>query len=84
MHSVFIGEPLSTANSVNAFGQKLLSEWRPQHVDENLIFSPLSIAVCFLLVYNGARGETKAELENLFEFDVCWCFARAIWLSTCV
>ena len=72
MHSIVDGEPLSPAGSVNVFGQQILSEWRPQHVDENLIFSPLSIAMCFFLIYNGARGETKAELENLFEFDVCW------------
>ena len=34
--------------------------------ESNDLFSPLSAALCLALVNNGANGETRAQLENLF------------------
>ena len=36
---------------------------------ENKLFSPLSAALCLALVNNGANGETRAQLETLFNMD---------------
>ncbi len=37
---------------------------------ENIIYSPLSIKSAFLMLKEGAKGETKEELDNLFSFDI--------------
>ncbi|MEN3044797.1 MAG: serpin family protein [Candidatus Hydrothermales bacterium] len=36
--------------------------------EENVFFSPFSIASAFLIVYEGARENTKREIENVFGF----------------
>lgn len=37
--------------------------------EKNEIFSPLSIATCFSMLYDGANGETKSELGALLHYD---------------
>lgn len=51
---------------LNEFGfdyEALLTERSP---DENLVFSPLSIAIAFGMADAGARGETAAQIEEVF------------------
>ncbi|MEO0240768.1 MAG: serpin family protein [candidate division WOR-3 bacterium] len=36
--------------------------------EENIFFSPLSINSAFLIVYEGSRGNTKKEIEDVFGF----------------
>ena len=37
--------------------------------EQNKLFSPLSAALCLALINNGANGNTRAQLENLFGMD---------------
>lgn len=37
--------------------------------EENILFSPFSITSAFLIVYEGARGNTKEEIEKVFFFQ---------------
>ena len=37
--------------------------------DQNQLFSPLSAALCLALVNNGANGNTRAQLEDLFGME---------------
>ncbi|MEO0231873.1 MAG: serpin family protein, partial [candidate division WOR-3 bacterium] len=36
--------------------------------EENIFFSPFSINSAFLIVYEGSRGNTKKEIEDVFGF----------------
>jgi len=60
------------ANSVNSFGAQILAQYR-QNVDGNssLVFSPLNLAITFQLLYHGARGQTRKQINNLLNFTVC-------------
>ena len=37
--------------------------------EQNKLFSPLSAALCLALINNGANGNTRAQLEDLFGMD---------------
>ncbi|EHQ34698.1 serpin family protein [Methanoplanus limicola] len=55
------------ANSIFAFDlyQKLAGV---SSQDENIFFSPYSISSAFALVYEGAKGDTAAEINSVFHF----------------
>ena len=63
-------ESLTNSNPVNHFGAKLLNEWRKENPTKSVVFSPLSIAAVFLLMYKGANGQTRDEMAELFGFKV--------------
>jgi len=48
----------------NAFGLEVFQEIRKASDEENIMISPLSISVALAMAYNGAVGETKAEMEE--------------------
>lgn len=50
---------------MNAFAAEL---YRAADVDDNLVFSPLSIAYAFAMLRAGANGNTAAELDEAFGF----------------
>ena len=54
-------------NVYNGFAVRMLNEL---YEGKNTCISPLSIAAAFGMVTNGAKGETKAELEALFGADI--------------
>ena len=37
--------------------------------EKNKVFSPLSIATCFSMLYDGANGQTKDELGKMLNYD---------------
>jgi serpin B len=53
----------AVAAAVNAFGVDLYGTFAG---DENLVFSPASIALAFGMVQAGARGATAAEIYDVF------------------
>ncbi|GMH37148.1 hypothetical protein BSKO_05021 [Bryopsis sp. KO-2023] len=57
------------ANAVNALGFKLLGKARGEAGQDNVVYSPLSISSAFALVYFGAEGSTKSQLESVFGFQ---------------
>ena len=59
--------------ALHAFGVRLLKLWREQHPEENVVFSPLSLAGAFALLFPGARGVTRTELDAVFGFEVLSC-----------
>lgn len=59
------------AEAINLLGVNLLREARTADGPEiNLVYSPLSISAAFSLLHLGAKGSTKAELEEIFGFEV--------------
>jgi len=68
-------EPLhAVAESVNTFGAKLLVEYRKAtDPNGNMVFSPLNLATTFHLLYKGAGGETKTQMNNILNFSVSHC-----------
>lgn len=61
----------SYSSSLNHFASDFyhLIDSKKVDDDENIIFSPISLSTCFSLLYEGASGESKNELENAFYFD---------------
>ena len=58
------------AVAVNTFGSRLLLEYRKEHTNSSVVFSPVSLTLAFFLLYKGSAGETQKELEKVFEFNV--------------
>jgi serpin B len=56
------------AKGNNAFGLDLYGHLR-EHPG-NLFFSPESISTAFAMAYAGARGQTAAEMQHVFHFDL--------------
>lgn len=64
---------------MNRFGFEVLEKLRKEAPNDNILFSPLSIASAFALVYFGARGATKEEMDMVFEFRVMEGCGIADW-----
>ena len=60
--------PLEDAyiSSVKSFSQDF---YHTVMDNENQVFSPLSIAACYSMLLDGAKGETRKELEDLLHYD---------------
>uniref|UniRef100_A0A7M4E6J3 Ovalbumin-like n=1 Tax=Crocodylus porosus TaxID=8502 RepID=A0A7M4E6J3_CROPO len=61
---------ISAANAEFCFD--LFRELKPQHINENIFYSPLSIISALAMVYLGTRGNTALQvekLENTINFD---------------
>ena len=67
----------TSSNPVSAFAAQLLAEWRKGNPTDSVVFSPLSIAAAFLLVYKGANGQTRDEMAALFGYKVGASMARS-------
>jgi serpin B len=74
--TALIGRPADTlaANDIEslaggntAFALNLYA--RLKTADGNLFFSPYSISTCLAMTYNGARGETAAQMAQTLHFD---------------
>ena len=53
----------------NAFGLNIFQKITESGEDENVMISPLSIAVALAMTYNGAEGDTKAEMEQVLHLN---------------
>lgn len=54
---------------MNSFGFNVLRELRKGLPSDNVIFSPFSISSAFALLYFGAKGATRTEIERAFGFQ---------------
>lgn len=52
----------------NAFAGDMLVELIEENRDQNIVFSPFSIFTAFGMTYAGARGDTAAQMEEVFRF----------------
>ena len=61
----------SYIDSIKGFANDFfsLAAGHKEKENDNIIFSPLSLASCFALAYEGANGETKEELSHAFHID---------------
>ncbi|KAI0213592.1 hypothetical protein LSAT2_001347 [Lamellibrachia satsuma] len=68
-HSLTAMEQVVTAN--NDFAMDLYANIRndPKLADKNIFFSPLSVSSALAMVYAGARGNTKRQMEKALKFD---------------
>lgn len=53
----------------NEFGLELFQKIRQSDNNENIMVSPLSVSVALAMAYNGASGETKAEMEKTLKLN---------------
>ncbi len=60
------GEVANAANSANTFAWDLLSELSDH--EGNLIFSPYSVSAVLAMIYVGASGNTKSEMQSVLHF----------------
>ena len=56
-------------NAHNQFSFKLFSQIAKDRTSENLFVSPSSVAIALSLLYNGAEGQTQAQISQLLGFD---------------
>ena len=54
-------------SSLRDFSKKMLRKVDTE--EENFVFSPLSVATCFSMAYEGAKGDTKAELAAMLGYE---------------
>ena len=53
----------------NALQQFALDYYELLENNKNQVFSPLSIATCYSMLYEGTDGKTKQELEHMLHYD---------------
>eukprot|EP00210_Caulerpa_lentillifera_P002325 g2231.t1 len=59
----------AVANSVNTFGAKLLVEYRDRtSSQDSVVFSPLNLVTTFRLLFLGANGTTRSQLDSVLDF----------------
>ena len=60
----------SVANGINQFAFEFYKKFKEDsnYIDKNFFFSPYSISTAFAIVYEGAKGKTKEEIQNVFHF----------------
>lgn len=59
----------SISQAHNTFGFELFKALDTNTTDKNVVISPTSIALALSIVYNGADGETKAEMKKALALD---------------
>ena len=59
-------DPRELAGGLNRYAFDFYSVLAERSGDENVVFSPLSIGIAFGMADVGARGETAAEVEDVF------------------
>lgn len=53
----------------NRFGLEIFQKINAEADDDNIMISPLSISVALAMIYNGADGETKSEMEKVLHLN---------------
>lgn len=56
----------ATVNAVNQFAFELYQQYK--NTKDNVFFSPYSISSALQMTYEGARGQTAKEMQNVFHF----------------
>ena len=57
------------SNRVNAFAESFYNEITAHGLNENIVFSPVSLYLAFGSVYIGSNGKTSDELRDAFHFQ---------------
>jgi len=55
-------------DACNSYAFKQYQQYRDTE-ESNIFFSPYSISTCLSMVYEGARGETAEEMQQVFEWS---------------
>lgn len=53
----------------NAFSFELMKRTLEKSDEQNVFISPLSVSLCLGMVWNGAVGETKSQMENALQMN---------------
>jgi len=57
------------AESSNTFGLRLFRQLQNESEDQNVFISPTSIMLALAMIYNGADGATKAQMQDVLELQ---------------
>ncbi|MBD2577961.1 serpin family protein [Oscillatoria sp. FACHB-1406] len=57
------------ASAYNSFGFQLLSQLTENNPNTNISLSPFSITIALVMLYNGARGDTKQKIEQVLGLE---------------
>ncbi|XP_068019076.1 ovalbumin-like [Melanerpes formicivorus] len=60
------------------FGLDVFKELKVQHVNKNILYSPLTIISALSMVYIGSRENTRAQIEKVVPFDKITGFRETI------
>lgn len=60
--------PADISASINDFGFKFFKQVLEEAPEDNVVFSPLSIAATLSLLHIGAAGETRTEIGQVLEY----------------
>ncbi|XP_054237532.1 ovalbumin-like [Indicator indicator] len=60
------------------FGLDVFRELKVQHVNQNILYSPLTIISALSMVYIGSRENTRAQIEKVVPFDKIVGFRETI------
>ena len=55
-------------DAVNTYAFKQYNQYKTQKGD-NIFFSPYSISTCLSMIYEGAKGDTAEEIQQVFEWS---------------
>ncbi|XP_051467309.1 ovalbumin-like [Apus apus] len=56
----------------------IFKELKVQHVNENIIFSPMTIISALSMVYLGAKEDTRAQIDKVVPFDKITGFGETV------
>lgn len=62
-------DSISVTNTKFCFD--VFNEMKVHHVNENILYSPLSILTALAMVYLGARGNTESQMKKVSYLH--WC-----------
>lgn len=63
-------DSISVTNTKFCFD--VFNEMKVHHVNENILYSPLSILTALAMVYLGARGNTESQMKKVSYTGVKW------------
>ncbi len=63
-----IGEVEEAVDAYNSYAFKQYNQYADNE-EVNIFFSPYSISTCLSMIYEGARGETAKEMQQIFEWS---------------
>ena len=66
-HTIVFSEDTSYYETINSFTFNLLKQFNNEYTQDNIFFSPYSIFTALSMTFEGARGETANEMQQILK-----------------